>query len=154
MAISCWSIWVQGGNCIFFCRMWLGGCLRWNSGYTILIIDKKMITSMLWRGGCLSLIYDSIMLYCNWRLTCMPQNQYKLKRCKEIKAIQQDALRGIEPQSINWFCPIAIECYYVLIEPYWWMNFAHKQVKVNLHRIAQNSKLVMSWNQLREKPSP
>jgi hypothetical protein len=34
------------------------------------------------------------------------------------------------------------------------MDFAHKQVKVNLHGITQNSKLVMGWNQLREKSSP
>ncbi len=148
--------------------------------------QKKIYYLYALKGGCLSLIYDSIILYCNWRLTCIPQNQYKLTRCKEIKAIQQDALRGIEPQSINCLCPIAIEGYYVPIEPYinhkyhknenthsfsanmhkkqdglwgkiepnWWMDFAHKQVKVNLQKITQNSRLVMSWNQLREKSSP
>jgi hypothetical protein len=40
------------------------------------------------------------------------------------------------------------------IEPNLWMDFAHKQVKVNLQKITQNSRLVMSWNQLREKSSP
>ncbi len=136
----------------FFCRMWLCGCLRWNSGYTILIIDKKILLLVCFEGGCLSLIYDSIILYYNWRLTCMPQNQYKLERCKEIKAIQQDALRGIEPQSINWLCPIAIEGYYVPIKPYvnhkYHKNEDTHSFSANMHKQQDGLRGFQDWTQL------
>jgi len=82
----------------------------------------------------------------------MPQNQYKLKRCKEIKAIQQDALRDIEPQSINRLCLGAIEGYYVPIEPYvnhkYHKNENKHSFSANMHKQQDGLQGFQDWTQL------
>jgi hypothetical protein len=103
-----------------------GACIRCNFGYTTLIMHEKLVTFIRWRGG-LSPIHYFIMPWCNWRLSYMPQNHYKLKRCKEIKVIQQDALTMITPQSMNRFSPIIVEC--VLHD-----SITHKTLESRCHR--------------------
>jgi hypothetical protein len=101
-------------------------CIRCNFGYTTLIMHEKLVTFIHWRGG-LSPIHYFIMPWCNWRLSYMSQNHYKLKRCKEIKVIQQDALTRITPQSMNRFSPIIVEC--VLHD-----SITHKTLESRCHR--------------------
>ncbi len=127
MAIPCWSMWEKGGY-FHFCRTQAGACIRWKFCFATLIMDEKLVTFIRWRG-CLSRIHYFIMPYCNWRLSYMSQNHYKLKRCKENKVIQQeqDALMRITPQSMNRFYPIVVEC--VLHA-----SITHKTLESRCHR--------------------